>query len=651
MKTYFNLLTKALIASICFCMVITYANAQNIAISDDDGYTADGSAMLDVKSTTKGFLAPRLSTDQRDAIVSPATGLLIFDTDQNSFYFYNGAVWINLTSGNPSYLWGLSGSNVYLNNLSYKLGVGTTSSAAKLGVQGTIPINSNEPLFEVINSAGDTVFAVYSQGVRVRVADDALKAAGSRSGFAVGGFSMSKANTNEYLRVTPDSVRIYIQPGGIKASGSRSGFAVGGFSVSKGTVEDFIYIAEDSSRVYTNGKGGFAAKDISTPVSTSYMNLTPENYFIGHESGIKNTTGIYNSFLGYQAGKNNVQAQSNVFIGYQSGTSTTGEGAYWWQGGLNVFVGYKAGFSNLTGGQNLAIGPESFYSNINGDFNIAVGYQSLYTNSSGTYNLAVGKLALYANTTGSENMALGSYALNYNTEGWSNVAVGGGSLSSNTIGNYNCGVGISALPSISDGSYNIGIGKFALMNNQHGNYNTAIGTDAANLPFYNDFSNTATIGYNAMVYADNSARIGNTSMVSIGGQVDWSVLSDGRFKENVHENVPGLAFIRKLRPVTYNLNIQKLEEFKGITSCSDWSGKYDIEKMNFTGFIAQEVEQIAIELGYDFSGIDKTALKNGGTYALRYAEFTVPLVKAIQEQQEMIEALQKQVSDLENTVR
>ncbi|MDN3658674.1 hypothetical protein QWZ08_23725, partial [Ferruginibacter paludis] len=53
------------------------AGAQNMAINAD-GSTPDASAMVDIKSTAKGFLLPRMTTTQQNAIPSPATGLLIF---------------------------------------------------------------------------------------------------------------------------------------------------------------------------------------------------------------------------------------------------------------------------------------------------------------------------------------------------------------------------------------------------------------------------------------------------------------------------------------------------------------------------------------------------------------------------------------------
>lgn len=60
----------------------------------------DGSAQLEVSSTTKGFLPPRMTAAQRTAISSPATGLLVYQTDGTSgYYFFDGAIWSSLNSG------------------------------------------------------------------------------------------------------------------------------------------------------------------------------------------------------------------------------------------------------------------------------------------------------------------------------------------------------------------------------------------------------------------------------------------------------------------------------------------------------------------------------------------------------------------------
>ncbi|MDP4867139.1 MAG: hypothetical protein NWR53_10815, partial [Crocinitomicaceae bacterium] len=55
----------------------------------------DVSSKLDVSSTTQGFLMPRMTLAQRNLIASPATGLLIFQTDNTAgFYYYDGAAWV-----------------------------------------------------------------------------------------------------------------------------------------------------------------------------------------------------------------------------------------------------------------------------------------------------------------------------------------------------------------------------------------------------------------------------------------------------------------------------------------------------------------------------------------------------------------------------
>jgi len=63
---------------------------------NEDGSAAAGSAMLDVKSTSKGFLPPRMTSAQRDAISSPATGLISYNTDFKGLNFYNGTIWTTL---------------------------------------------------------------------------------------------------------------------------------------------------------------------------------------------------------------------------------------------------------------------------------------------------------------------------------------------------------------------------------------------------------------------------------------------------------------------------------------------------------------------------------------------------------------------------
>jgi hypothetical protein len=74
-----------------------YNNGTNIGIGTT---TPDASAKMDISSTTSGLLIPRMSMAERNAIVSPATGLIIYNTDCSELQFFNGSGWASITSGN-----------------------------------------------------------------------------------------------------------------------------------------------------------------------------------------------------------------------------------------------------------------------------------------------------------------------------------------------------------------------------------------------------------------------------------------------------------------------------------------------------------------------------------------------------------------------
>jgi hypothetical protein len=268
----------------------------------------------------------------------------------------------------------------------------------------------------------------------------------------------------------------------------------------------------------------------------------------------------------------------------------------------------------------------------------------------GFQNTATGYQTLYSNTNGSNNTANGIFALSHNT-----------------TGSINSAFGISALLSNLDGSGNTAIGYSALTSNGSGNNNTAIGFSAdVNSGGY---SGSSAFGYNAAITASNQVRIGDASTLSIGGYQSWTTLpSDKRVKKNIKENVPGLAFINKLKPVTYNLDLNAIDKIVQRPVIKDKDGKTiqpsqqesdsrkAKEQIVFTGFVAQDVEAAASSIHYDFSGVDKPK-NDKDIYGLRYSDFVVPLVKAVQELSKQndelkkdyaakIDELQKQIDDL-----
>jgi hypothetical protein len=84
------LLIASLLCNKCF--------SQSVSVNNN-GTPADTTAMLDVSSTTKGLLVPRMTAQQKNTIINPATGLLIYQTDGDTgFYYFNGVSWFLLAT-------------------------------------------------------------------------------------------------------------------------------------------------------------------------------------------------------------------------------------------------------------------------------------------------------------------------------------------------------------------------------------------------------------------------------------------------------------------------------------------------------------------------------------------------------------------------
>lgn len=180
----------------------------------------------------------------------------------------------------------------------------------------------------------------------------------------------------------------------------------------------------------------------------------------------------------------------------------------------------------------------------------------------------------------------------------------------------------------------------------------------------NSYTNSGAFGFNATVNAPNKIQIGDGN-VTVTESVNFYSSSDGRFKSNVQQNVKGLDFIQRLRPVTYQLNTGALDGFKkrNLPQVQDSSGS-QAANIDYSGssavircgFIAQEVEQAATDANFT-TDIVHIPVDTNDNYSLSYGGFVVPLVKAVQEQQEMIddltsenEALNDRLTELETIV-
>jgi trimeric autotransporter adhesin len=463
---------------------------------------------LSVLSDTSGFYATGGGTyiweEEQPNVKTNAFGLftLVFGNPaatkvQGSASGFSSIPW----SVNPLYLGTkIANPSVYKNMGSAQLWTvpysmlsgGLSGSLSKLTVKGN-SVSRDSALFEVKNVNGETVFAVYDEGVRINVGDGLVKGS-TKGGFAIGELAIVKAPGQEYFRVTRDSTRVYVNP--LAKGTTKGGFAIGGFDGLKGS-------------------------------NNNYLNLTPNNYFIGQQAGFSNTTGLYNSFMGYQSGYYNNIGEKNIFLGYQSGFLNT-------SGSNNIIAGHMAGYKNSTGSWNIILGDYAGYANkkgfsnviignmagnqCNADDNVFIGEQSGSTDSLGKYNTAVGGFSASSNSSGEYNTAIGFQTGRMNSTG-SNNALLGSNAGYRLMGSFNTAVGTLAGYSLSGstGSGNVFIGYYAGYN-ELGSNKLYIANGQSNTLVYGEFDNHI-LRVNGDLYAQstllnnsievNSANSGN----------------------------------------------------------------------------------------------------------------------------------------------
>ncbi|MDQ2773266.1 MAG: tail fiber domain-containing protein [Bacteroidota bacterium] len=547
------------------------ARAQSVGIGTP---TPDASAALDVVSTTKGLLVPRVTQATRLAMgvatasPDPATGLLVYQTDGAQPGF-----WYNVGPGTAP-VW------TFINPVGVgdNLGNHTATADVQLGTHLLV---------------GTGPYAGSAKGVGVRT-DGGLDLGQNTSGnnlfvgYQAG--QVSTGITNQFVGY---------QAGQANTTGTTNTFS--GYKAGYGNLGGSGNCFTGYKAGYTNGAGGY-------------------NLFSGASAGYFNDSGNSNVFLGASSGYQNISGSSNVFIGFDAGEANT-------TGGFNVFSGYVCARSNTSGTRNVFSGYASGYNNTTGGYNVFSGFASGYNNTTGGYNVFIGQNSGYSNDLGAHNVFTGSYAGNANVNGNNNVFSG-------EYSGYQS----------SSGSNNAFLGTNSGFQNTTGSNNTALGSQS-------DFSatnltNATAIGYQATVNASNKIRLGNSAVTVIEGQVPFTSPSDSRFKYQVRANVPGLRFITKLRPVTYRFDTGKLDAFTR-TGVLPAGFTPNASAPVQTGFLAQEVEQAAKAVGFDFDAVHVPANARDH-YGIAYSQLVVPLVQAVQEQQAQIEALQTQNAALQN---
>ncbi len=375
------------------------------------------------------------------------------------------------------------------------------------------------------------------------------------------------------------------------------------------------------------GGAGSSSIDSLSDAKTDYA--TDHNLFMGLNAG--NTIqsgGQYNLSIGATSGDAITTGDNNLAIGHNAlGSTNTGSG--------NIAIGRNAIANRTTNSNNIAIGTQAAAS-IPGDNSVVIGHNAAAGSggSAGANSVVIGESAMIYRG-GSENIAIGQMAMG---EGGAasnqSVAIGYqalvgcnscGSMSQNVAVGYRAGrvmnggsqntiLGYNAGPDITSGSRNIAIGASVTVPSVTGNDQLNIG----NL-IYGNLSASKFTGINEPAPAYTLHVNGDIAYT--GMTVD---ISDARRKENIEPLPSALSQIMAMTPVSFTM-------------------KDDPVKEKEYGFIAQDIEKI-------YPALVKTANDEEQTKSMNYIGLIAPLVKALQEQQDIIAEQQKRLEALEKAI-
>ncbi len=451
---------KKIILAIAFLYAANETLAQSFAINTD-GSTADASALLDVKSNSKGILIARMNKAQKNAIALPATGLLVFQNapDSVGFHYYDGAKWLWLPASNSldTIAWKTTGNT------------GTNITNHFIGTKDNVPLSfrQNDKWIGRLDATAKNYFIGAGSGAN-----------------SLGGNNVAIGDSVAYKSRASSAVII----------GDHAGYNINNFNEGYRSVIIGDYAGDSSVANWSTIVGNLAGRKNQVWGST----------FFGSSAGENNTTG-YNCFIGDNSGQRNKTGTYNTFIGNYSGNNNNANN--------NTALGVGALIANSITDNNTAVGAFTLYQN-SGKANTAIGAYALRTLQSGTsqWNVAIGDSAAFNLAIGANNVVMGSWAFKDHVSGNRNTAIGNFALGESTNGDENTALGENSLAN-TNSNLNTGIGKSAGLTNFSGSNNTFLGAfaDAG----ANNLTNATAIGYRSRVDNNNAIVLG--SIIGVNG--------------------------------------------------------------------------------------------------------------------------------------
>ena len=522
--------------------------------------------------------------------------------------FSNGSIAMGSNNGN------IGADDVYIHE---DLGIGINNPSERLDVNGAIKLGPSKNDF-----SGTIRFQNNDIEGRVGGAWKSLTNAGNLNG------DLDSLVVNDQLYLGDENTGFYISPFGTITDHGKS------LIFDKETVDDVGAARWAYSSILR--KGGDFCNLMDGPNPEFRINLGAKNYYfkeeglsysfsnvninIGYHAGLSDTTTISatgNTQIGHNAGKSNTDGSGNVLIGSSAGSDLV-------SGSSNTFVGGGAGRGSEAEG-SVAVGSGSG----GGDFNVLVGRNAGAMLAEGFGNVILGNNAGINNNSNS-NIFIGSGS-GFSNTGSGNVFIGN-SAGANAVGNNKLYIenSNSIFPLLLGDFFNDRLtvnGAFKIV---EAGVDIPLEVRAESELKFRVASNGNLFIQNRMGF-DNSnptyrIQLPNNSANGEGRGLAyaWASYSDQRVKQDI-ENVPyGLQEIMQLKPKKYkhftsNFKNQKLE----------LSDSYDTD----IGFLAQEVYQVIEEI------VEKPENENNALWSMNYEKLTPVLVKAIQEQQSIIEDL------------
>ena len=504
---------------------------------------ADSSAILDISSTEKGILIPRMTSTERSSINNPADGLLVYDTLTDSFWYYANSSWIELISSNLMILSDTDGdTNIQVEE-------NADEDIIRFDIAGSegfkISNNSNgRLLLETVNN-NENLYVGELAGQ-----SDSLGGANVFLGHEAGGNSRS----------SNDNVFIGKQAGLNSTSGDNNVFIGSQAGINNSIGDNNTIIGREAGRD-NNGYNNLMIGRFS-----GYKNVFgSDNIFLGNSTGFDNETGSENIYIGSSAGENNVSGQKNVFLGFEAGKNETGSNRLYIENSDSPNPLIYGDFANDTVRINGTLDINNNYSlpntdGISGQIMTTDGSGNLTWNTPSTTSLDLSdndgdtKVEVEKNTDediirfmidGTEgltiqkndqgrmllntlaqnsNVYFGSNAGLLDSSGQNNTYIGVNAGRNNTSGKENTFVGSGAGSSNTEGRENVFVGSSAGASNSSGRLNTFFGHEAGNSNQIGNGNVYMGFGSGKNSNANENVFIGNTAE-RVLGQVDCAVLT------------------------------------------------------------------------------------------------------------------------------